>query len=103
MPSVSVVFNGQLAINDNDWVAASGNYLWEPTGGGTVIDLQAKLTAAGVSWSSVNLKVCPQQSGSGCVSPIVGGVSMAYLYDAVNNTVTSLNIRRSRRACRRAT
>ena len=60
MPSVSIVFNGGMAINDNDWVVASGHYLWEPAGGGTVIDLEAKLTAAGVAWSSVNMSVRPQ-------------------------------------------
>jgi probable HAF family extracellular repeat protein len=86
MPSVSGVFNGSLAINDNDWVVAAGHYLWKPDGGGTVIDLYAKLTAAGVS-GTPNARC--DINNDGVISLSVN--SKGYLYDAVHDTVTDVS------------
>jgi hypothetical protein len=89
LPTVSGVFNGSIAVNDSDWVVAGGKYVWKPNG--TYIDLAARLTALGVGQSSINSRCDINNQGLVGLAPTIGGVSKAYIYDAVHDTVTSLN------------
>ena len=63
MPAAGTVLNGTMALNDNDWVVADDHYLWEPTGGGTVINLQDQLTAAGYPVTGMNARCAINNHG----------------------------------------
>ena len=90
MPTGGGALNGAIALNDNDWVATS-TYLWEPAGGGTVINLENQITAAGYPVTSMNIRCAINNEGMVALTALNGIVEDAYLYDAVANTVTSLN------------
>ena len=91
MPSVANIFNGGMAINDNDWVVTTGTYLWEPGGGGTVINLKDKISAAGYSVSSMNPRCDINDEGVVALGVYDGSATHAFLYNAVSDTVTALN------------
>ena len=91
MPPVGAVLNGSMAINDNDWVVANDRYLWEPTGGGTVVNLQDQLTAAGYPVTGMNARCAINNHGVVAMGANESSGTNAFLYDAVSGTVTSLN------------
>ena len=91
MPAAGTVLNGTMALNDNDWVVADDHYLWEPTGGGTVINLQDQLTAAGYPVTSMNARCAINNHGVIAMGANESSGTNAFLYDAVSGTVTSLN------------
>jgi probable HAF family extracellular repeat protein len=91
MPTVSAAFNGSMAVNDNDWVVAAGHYVWKPDGGGTVINIWDKFTAAGIAYSSINSRCDINNAGVVSLSAVVGGVGKAYIYDAVHDTITDVS------------
>jgi probable HAF family extracellular repeat protein len=91
MPPAGAVVNDSMAINDNDWVVADDTYLWEPTGGGTVINLEDKLIAAGYPVTSMNVRCAINNQGVVAMGANESTGTNAFLYDAVSDTVTSLN------------
>ena len=91
MPQAGAVLNGTMALNDNNWVVADNRYLWEPTGGGTVINLQDQLTAAGYPVTSMNARCAINNHGVIAMGANESSGTNAFLYDAVSGTVTSLN------------
>ena len=90
MPAGGGAVNGSIALNDNDWVATS-TYLWEPTGGGTVTNLENQITAAGYPVTSMNTRCAINNEGMVALTGNESSVAYAFLYDPVANTVTSLN------------